>query len=255
VKRCSTCACPTVGTNPDAPDTIDIAGMVGLYDFRRLRRTANWMLLRSVSCNDDGTVRQDERIPIDPDVSGRDGLPVIGGFCANLPEIREVTIGAGKQFELCEGPVGHTAAFTCVFGTYDRRFACGYRDEVNQFGEHPSLLFTPSELLIADLFVHRDLPFELPPEPTLYSGLFSGVDARGARGDAQSMPLLETMHELGGPPIVATPHIPRYPKLVQTVCDQLEWDVKEFRGYRFLMAYPPIPTVLVMQYPLPQRPK
>jgi hypothetical protein len=242
-----------VAPSPEAPEMVDVATLFGLHDFRRLRRTPNWVLMRSVAYNDDGTPRHDARIPIDPKASPE--LPLVREMCENLPEIREVPTRTGRQFELSDGPVGHTAAFSCVFGSYMRPFAGWYRDESNRFGEHPTMLFTPSELLIADLFVHRDLPFDEAPEVVLYSRLFSGVDAEWVAGGSNRLPVTEPVHELGSPPVVATPHIPAYSRLMERVCARLGWELGEFRGYRVVMNYPPIPTVLILRYPLPERPK
>ncbi len=241
-----------VAPNPDAPEMIDLVTTTGLYDFRRLRRGARWVLLRSISYNDDGTLRPDNQVPVDPSSSPEEGLRLMKDFCSGVPEIHEAPLRNGTQYELSDGPVGHSAAFTCVFGTFTRQFACWHRDELNQFGEHPTLLFTPSELLIGDVFIHRDLPFELPPEAALYSGLFDGVDAAWSGRESDRMALAETVLDLGSPPIIATPQIPRYPQMVQAVCDRLDWSVKDFRAYRLMMKYPPIPTVLVLRYPLPE---
>ena len=241
-----------VAPNPQTPDAVDLATLFALHDFRRLRRTPNWVLMRSAAYDDDGTPRQQVRVPIDPDASPE--LPLVGDMCENLPEIREVRTRTGRQFELTDGPVGHTAAFSCIFGSYMRPFAGRYRDDANRFGEHPTMLFTPSELLIADLFVHRDLPFDQDPELVLYSRLFTGVDGEWEARESNRLPVTDPVHELGSPPIVATPHSPTYPRLVQRVCDRLGWNLQEFRGYRVVMSYPPIPTVLILRYPLPERP-
>ncbi|MHC4080246.1 MAG: hypothetical protein ACYS15_07110 [Planctomycetota bacterium] len=242
-----------VAPSPEAPEMVDLATVFGLHDFRRLRRTPNWVLMRSVVYDDDGTPRQQRRTPIDPEASPE--LPLVKDMCESLPEIREVPTRTGRQFELSDGAVGHTAAFSCVFGSYMRPFAGCYRDGANRFGEHPTMLFTPSELLIADLFVHRDLPFNQDPELVLYSRLFSGVDAEWEARESNRLPVTDPVHELGSPPVVATPHSPTYPRLVEKVCDRLGWSLEAFRGYRVVMSYPPIPTVLILRYPLPERPK
>jgi hypothetical protein len=242
-----------VAPSRETPGMVDIAGLVGHCDVRRLRRSAGWVLLKSLSYNDDGSLREDAHIPIDPTVEQGNGLPLLRDYCEALPEIREISIPSGRRFELSEGPVGHTAAFTCVFGSFDRQFASGYRDERNRFGEHPILVHTPSELLIADLFVHRDLAFELPPEPLLYSCLFGGVDATWPPREADRMPLTVPVHDLGRPASAATPHVPRYPQMLKLVYDRLGWDQQDFHGYRLLMPYPPIPTALVLRYGLAER--
>jgi hypothetical protein len=65
----------------------------------------------------------------------------------------------------------------------------------------------------------------------------------------------DPVHDLGSPPVVATPHAPTHPRLVQRVCDRLDWNLAEFRGYRVVMSYRPIPTVPILRYPLPERPE
>ncbi len=241
-----------VAPNPDDPDMIDLASMLGLSDFRRLRRASRWVLMRSISYNDDGTPRKDERTPVDANCPPDAGMPLMLDFCGSLPEIRRVDIRNGTQFELCDGPVGHSAAFDCAFGSYGRKFAPWHRDDLNRYGEHPTLLFTPCEALIADVFVHRDLPFEMPPEAALYSGLFDGVDAAWSGRESDRMSLAESVQKLGSPPSIATPLVPRYPQMVKTVYDCMGWRAKDFRAYRLMMKYPPIPTVLVLRYPLPE---
>jgi hypothetical protein len=184
-----------VAPNPDAPEMVDLATVFGLHDFRRLRHTPNWVLMRSVTYNDDGTPRKQDRVPIDPDASPE--LPLIREACANLPEIRDVPTRTRRQFELPDGPVGHTASFSCVFGSYMRPLAGCYRDEANRFGEHPTMLFTPSELLIADLFVHRGLPFDDVPELALYGRLFAGADADGEARESERLPVGDPVHAAG----------------------------------------------------------
>jgi hypothetical protein len=62
------------------------------------------------------------------------------------------------------------------------------------------------------------------------------------------------LQELGSsPPVVATPHIAEYPRIVESVYDRLGWSAEDFTGYRFVMRYPPIPTLLVLRYDLPER--
>ena len=116
-----------------------------------------------------------------------------------------------------------------------------------------ALLREYRELLIADLFVHRDLAFELPPEALLYSCLFSGVDAPWPARDTDRMPLTEQVHDLGRPASAATPHVPRYPQMLEVVYDRLGREARDFRGYRLLMPYPPIPSALVLRYGLAER--
>lgn len=52
------------------------------------------------------------------------------------------------------------------------------------------------------------------------------------------------------PPVVATPHLPRYASLVELCCRRLGHPLEAFRGYRMTLTYPPIPSGFVIHHPL-----
>ena len=99
-------------------DLVDVAAVGGLVDFRRLRASAAWPLI-CISSYTGAADRGGAR----PEPLGDDGddLPLLRAFCsAPLPEIRAVPEPGGVVYELAEGPVGDTAASTCVFGWWSR---------------------------------------------------------------------------------------------------------------------------------------
>jgi hypothetical protein len=239
----------------DDPDWVDLAWVSGLVDFRRLRRDAVWAMASTRKVADDGTPMPLGAIePIDTSFSGEDAAPLLGDFCSKpVPEIRLVTGPDGMmRYELVEGPVGKTAAATCVIGIVGRSFVRRTRIANDTLGEHGARLYTPVELLIHDLFVHRELEYALSPEVALYSQMPGGPVYPTSGRDRGLLPVRERVQERGGcPPDLVTPELPRYRQMTQTVFERAGWDADDFYGFRFRMRYPPIPALAILRYELP----
>src|SRR5690606_18711202 len=108
---------------------------------------------------------------LDPRFAGPDQAPLMGDFCSDpIPQLRRVVEDTSTKFELLEGPVGNTAALTCIDGAIQRRLPM-HRTPVNEWGEHSGILGIPAELLIADIFIHESLAFAIPPQVQLYAHL------------------------------------------------------------------------------------
>ncbi len=247
-----------IAPSANAESMLDLVSVGGMLGFRRLRPTASWPLFRSRICNDDGSLvtAADINQPLDSSIAGED-VPFVPEFCSSpLPEIRAVRQADGVQYALGEGPVGNTAALSYLLGFMSRGVLSCYRDESNSFGGHPVRLTAPTEALLFDLFVHEQLPFDMPPEIQIYSRINGGDEYPLPDEDRRNLlPILERVQQLGnGLSVVATPLFPRYPELFRTVFDRMAWDRSRFKGYRFVMRYPPIPSVAVLRYELPARP-
>ena len=107
---------------------------------------------------------------------------------------------------------------------------------------------TPAEVAICDLFLHRELEMVAAPEVLLFDKLQpDGV--QGARMPLSTRPLL-----LGpGAGGCAVTQIPRYPEILSDVFARRQKDLSEFIGYRLMMTYPAISTMLNIRYRLPER--
>lgn len=235
------------------PGMLDFASLNGLIDFRRLRSDVTWVVAARHSHNDDGTeMPMPACEAIDPRYSGSDRAPLMADFCSEpLPELRRLADRSGVSFELVEGPVGNTAAGTCVLGAIQRGVPY-YRSPSNEWGEHSALCDTPAELLILDLFFHERFTFAIPPEAALYSELNASMPYPGRGRERNRLPLHETLQDLGtGPLPLATPEVRRYNQIVQAIFDRMGWQPTEFHGFRMKIAYPVCPSALVLRYPLP----
>jgi hypothetical protein len=236
------------------PEWADLAWLSGLIDLRRLRDDVAWTIASARRADDAGTALPVRIEPLDPDDSGNDAVPLLRPFCSPpLPEMRLERGPDGLlRYQLLEGPIGKTAATTCVIGIVGRRFVRRRRTEGDSIGEHNARLCTPVELLIHDLFVHRELSYAMAPEALLYSQLPNIPSyPEGGRG-CGLLPLSEKVLDLGaGPPDVLTPELPSYARMIETVFDRLAWRPRDFHGFRLRMRYPPIPTLAVLRYELP----
>ena len=238
-------------------DRVDIAILVGLIDFRRLRGNVPWTIATMRKVMDDGSEVPCRNVePIDTTSSSAVGVPLMREFSTGgLPDLCSYTDKMGiTRLELDVGSVGNVGSATYVTGWFSRGGVNRYAKENNTRGGHSVTLSTPAELLIHDLFVHRDLEYALTPEITLHSLLPAGAQYSPLDPDRGSLPLCEAIYELGGgPPDVMVPEIPNYRQMVGSVFKRLEWQQKDFYGLRFKLRHPPIPSVATIIYDLPQR--
>lgn len=239
-----------VALNPEDPKLIDVASFGGYRGFRRLRADAEWPLVFKVAIKSDGSTNPAVWEPLDP--SAGDGPPLLNAFCSpELPELRPVDVPHGTSYQLPPGGVGNTAAFNCTFGWLTRACNPIYRTDGNDRGAHSYPLNAPAELAQFDLLLHRDLPVTGKPELAIYSRLEEGMGIPTPQSPKYHLTVRERLQDLGDPAVVATPHLPKYSRMMQAVAERAGWNLDEFRGYRFTLRYPPIPTVPTLWYPLP----
>lgn len=238
---------------------VDIATVGGLLDFWRLRADARWPLIHYNMYADDaaadGTAPMPATVePLEKPEDGEDGPPWIREFCSSpLPECRRVEQVAGDLFELVEGPVGNTAALSCVYGRLNRRAASFFTNTPGQTGEYQLKLNTPVEAAHLDILLHESLPLDSPPRIVVESWMQAGDSPRPLGDPIYKLDVLEEVEELPqGLPDLDSVDVPRYPDLVQQVVRATGYRLEEFRGYRVRLRYPPIPTKLKLIHPLPQ---
>jgi hypothetical protein len=244
-----------VSPSNESADWADVAWLSGLVDFRRLRGDVCWTIASARKADDAGSVLPLGNVtPLDPHFA-TDGLaPLLGEWCSQpLPEIRtQVSSDGLVRYQLVEGPIGNTAATTCVIAILGRRFVRRTRTAGDTIGEHNVRLYTPVELVVHDLFIHRALTYAMRPEGLLYSQLPNLSSYPEGGRDQGLLPMPERILDLGGgPPDVVLPEFPRYRRMIQSVFEATTWDPRDFHGFRLRMRYPPIPTMGVMRYELP----
>ena len=239
----------------------DFATVRGFIDLRRLRPNVPWRISQGYSADDAGGAHvefvREPLAQLGHNPSVIDGLPLMAQFCSKpLPECRRVDAPHGViEYELVEGAVGNTGILTCITGELIRGFepryrTKGYHDIAQMFG-----MRTPSELVIFDVMIHRDL-FGRRIEPGLcvYSDLFSDRIAPRYR-DCDLLPVQEQVEYLGmGPDVLETANAPRYVEMARFTLERCGWDGTQFDVYRVQMKYPPIPATMIIKHDLPERP-
>jgi hypothetical protein len=240
-----------IAPNQEDPERADLCSVGGLVGFRRLRPTASWPVLQIQTLSENLEIRNTRQVPVDESIELGEP-PLVREFCSTpLPQTRSLTEGDLTIHELQEGPVGNTAATDVIFGEIDRAMVPVRGTDEESVGEHYCRVDTPVEMLQFDLLVHRDLPFSLPPELCTYSLLQGKRVFPLSRNTRFHLPGAEVVQELGGsPPVMASPHVPRYGRLVELACERLGHGLEDFRGFRVMLSYPPMPTVFVMHHAL-----
>ncbi|MFG0252115.1 MAG: hypothetical protein ACF8NJ_04495 [Phycisphaerales bacterium JB038] len=236
------------------PGMLDFASLNALLDFRRIRPDVTWIMASRRSRNDDGTVMATQASEVlDERYAGAEQAPLVEDLCSKpLPEFRRYEEGGWTRFELVEGRVGNTGALDCVLGTIQRQIPY-YRTPANEWGVHQAKSDIPAELMLIDVFFHRDLEFAFSPEAVLYSE--AAVMLPEPQRERYRLPLSETLQDLGMtglPPV--TPEVPQYPQIMAKVYERTGWSPADFRGIRMKIAYPAYPTALVLRYKLPPAP-
>ncbi len=240
-----------IAPDPERPEWLDTAQISGLVDLRRFRHGAVWPLFEREVFDDDGAPRGTSEEAIDPKHGGEGGSMLIEEFCSKpLPEMRVVPIALGKRYELVGGSLGNRGRTTCVYGSYQRRFAPRHRDDHNVRGEFFTSINAPSETLLFDLILHEDVFAEMNLEVRV---LHAGSDGPYLGRSGVEIPCPERLRVLGtSPPNVVTPLVPRYGEIVGRVYERLGWDPRKFKGVRLEMKYPPLSSSVVLSSPLPE---
>ncbi len=247
-----------VSPSADA-DTWDVIAIRGFIDFRPMRPQVAWRISRPYSVDQSHSIHGEMvRRPLDPGVpADTSALPLLTEFCTKpLPEFRRRDAGRGQfDYDFVETSVGNTALLTCITGEIVRQVEPRYWHEL-----YPDFCVTfpvriPAEALLFDVAIHEDLfGGPGPLEPVLFSDLFS--DSSELRyTDADRLPLHEEVQQLGrGLDATHTRDVPRYPELLRYALHQAGWDPARFELHRFRMAYPPLPSTILLRRSKPRRP-
>jgi hypothetical protein len=233
-------------------DTAMIRGYLGL---RRLRSTMSWPISVRGDWKGEHEPYDSSWEPLEP---GQvvNGLALLGDFTSpSAPAFELNHTPEGTYFMLPPGPVGNTAAFDCFFGEGSRADVPRYATAEDKTGEFTSAISVPIEQQVLDVLVHKDLAEGFAPEPYLFGNPFGHGGMGSAERTQCHLPIGDRVHRLpGSPPITATPVYARYPALVDLIYRRMGWTPGEFVGYRLMVKYPPMGTVVSVRFPLPEGP-
>lgn len=230
-------------------EVVDAAAVRGLVDLRRLRANLPWVISRIGCYATPEQRKQRQREPIA--TPGPSGLPLLTEFSSRpAPELRAIKISETlADVELTGGEAGEEGAVTCVLGEVFRglpRFATP---------DHPAgrltpVLFTPTELYVHDILVHRGAEGVLPWRVNIY-GDARGEGFSGTRPRDRVEMGVEVEHLGRGPDVLATAALPRQGELAEWLHGRLGWDAGAFEAYRLRLAYPLTPSMVEVEFDLP----
>ncbi len=237
------------------PGKLDLGVMCGLIDFRRLRADVPWAMANLFAYADDGAPIPTRYESLDETLAPGEA-PLMKSLCSpSLPPLRGVPgrRDGMTRFELTEGPVGNMGSATCIMGWCNRGTVEPRRTENEQYGEAMTRLNTPAEVAIHDLFVHRSLKFAMKPTVHVYSQLPGGPVYPYDGRDQGLLPIADEIIDLGeGPPDLTTPELPRYRSMIELAASKMGVVVGELHGFRLRLRYPPVPSLALFRYELPE---
>jgi hypothetical protein len=224
----------------------------GLIAYRPTRAGVRWVVNQSVVNDDRARVgAQVRRVPLDEDgARAHAGVPIIPSLCSRpLPRLSRRGVAGMMVDEFVAAGVGQRAERTLVTGEVARNLGPARLAKAGSFGHFGTGVRIPAEALHLDLFVHR----------TLFDGgasrdlrVFSDLAAPASSDEADSLPVPERITELGaGLSLAHTPDIPGYTDLAGEVFERLGADPPEFTLLRVRMAFPPMPTSVMVRLPFP----
>ena len=193
-------------------------------------------------------------VALDKAFDSPDQAPLLGNFCSSpTPELHQTRSGNQTLLELPEGPVGNTASLDCIYGAKLLGFDPTHRDEHNDTTGQVINIITPVEHLHLDFLFHESLEWLCDGEFGVYGLMSGGANDLSWMRESNRMPIPNQLTDLGKSVLeaAATPHVPNYRALVEHAFTQAGWNPAEFFVRRFVMTYPPIPTVAFHQAELP----
>ncbi len=168
-------------------------------------------------------------------------------------ELQKTAGTQSAQLALATGPVGRAAERDLVFGSRFRRLAKFVASEPDERMELSTAISLPSECTLVDVFVHRSFCRHHDATADVYLTPSGPLPPAGPRRDSVRLPLDPRVVSIScTPSSVATTHMKEYPALVAFLASRTGYAPEEFRGFRVELEYPPVPSTLLVGFPLPQ---
>ncbi|MBU3683625.1 MAG: hypothetical protein FGM39_06385 [Phycisphaerales bacterium] len=244
------------------PGMLDLAIVSGWYDIRRLRSAQGWPVFRFFKQGREGTEVVAPRViePVEPPASADEPYLVMRSFCSPPDAaVRTVLTESSVQHELVGGPIGQRGAMTLVFGLIERAAHSRYADQADggpEWGEMSALVTMPTECLMIDLLVHRELMDGFEPEALVYGRPFGGLPLDPATREDYRLPIEGSLDRLdpgrGG---MASDLVPDQDRVVRVTAERAGWRLEDFTAFRVQVQYPPMPSTVMVRYALPRAPR
>ncbi len=252
--------CSILSLSSSSSTSMDLVQLQGYVSLRRFRRAVP-LLISGIRLTDDGErniLPPYSREPLVGDGAATQGALLLPEFCSQPPpEIRTRRSEAGDvQTELVAFGVGNESAVTYMVGDVVRSLPGPYSDDATPALAGHAWIRVPAEALIHDVLVHEEAFGVLTPKTFVYGGhnRSTGTSAFD-QSEANLLGVKESTVYMGkGPSVLQTLDVPRYPEMAQYAFDRLGWDGEKFDVYRCRVEYPVMPSSVVVQFDLPEKP-
>ncbi len=229
-------------------DAVQVRGVMG---YRQTRQNVRWVVNQSVVIDDDNKDRfAMTRHPLDPEAAERfGGVPLLPEFCSDpIPALQRIPAEQGMvQDELLSGEVGLMGQRTLVTGELLRNIAPVYATSDSKRAHFGVAVRVPCEMVHYDLFVYKGLFGEVTRELEVFNELASQITF----DERDELRVSDQVKRLGmGVSLAQAPDIAGYTDLARSVFDRVGADPDDFELYRIRMAYPPMPTSVLMRHEL-----
>lgn len=234
---------------------IDHANIRGIVDLQQLRENRPFILSRT-HVEQARSSRLDH--PIDLEAHERYGVSLLSEFCTDPDTHVRTYTDANNELvaELVPSTVGKAGAASAVVASCFRGWGFRFRTPETPDVCGVARTETPFETYVGDVLIAEGAYGKtLPALRASVVGRAIGGGDELMDGLAKHLLWREDVKYLGrGPSVLATPDVPRYPEMVEHVCSRLGWDPERLHVFRCRVEYPPMPSSIVVQFDLPEKP-
>jgi hypothetical protein len=247
------CAIIQPSDDPKFVDVVLIRGVIGL---RQLRHGRPYVIsVTRVSDNDEVVRRRVKTEQLELG-SATNGVNLLPEFCTSpLPQFRNRVDGTGRLLtELVNHDIGNGAAFTGFLCDVFRKSDGRYKDENNDSLRMRLNIDSPNEAIVLDTLIRCGTYGREPRK--FRSEVWNTLGREQAHvADRDVLFADDSVPYLGrGVEALHSADYPRYVGMIQHVMGRLGWDPAEFEAYRYHLEYPVMPSAVVVECPLPEKP-
>lgn len=240
------------------PNKLDLVSVHAFKSLRKLCDSGRLTIARMMSSEYDTEGRRIFTYEaVSPSSHSCNGLFLLESFCTHpIPSIEMLESDRGfLNYELSGSGVGDTAAIDFVEAYAVRGLAARYRDMHNHYGENCANICIPTESVIIDMLIREDTFGEINFESIVYGENLRRTFYPSPNRVRDQLDICEPTSYLGrGTSVLHVPRVPKYPKLVGHVLNELGWDAGRFDVYRCVLDYPVVPSTIVLRHELPEAP-
>ena len=236
-------------------DMLDVVSIRGLRGIRRLRSGAPFRLSTQRFFDAHDHVMQSHSI--DEEAAGApQGPKLLKEFCTQpTPELDNRFDGQLMHTYLRETPLGNAGVLNLYLADISRDFE--WKAPGDKANSHVwfAAIRKPMESLVLDTLLHKDMFSEIEWETRVCGSLDRAGEVDPDKfPPEETLPIRAELLDLGvGPAGLPTPHVPRYREMVESVCNDIGQDARNFHLYRCIIEYPLLLSVVSTKFLLPEK--